>query len=188
MFLLNAAVPWFPSIPYRKSKTTISASWLFWNHADDNRPVNINPILAETDEERHLYERGERNSKQRKEASRVSLIKHTPNDEESDLIHAMWKTELQYHGMCLASTQTLSGFNSSSSRSQRPFETTRQRSPDGEDEDHNGSNYATAVQESPSVHDFWRLSAQANIRVGLHLRSCLHAYAPDLFITRPQHF
>ena len=60
--------------------------------------MNINPVLVETAEEEKMFRRGERNSKIRKEMSKVALIKHTPNDEESDLIHAMWQRELQYHG------------------------------------------------------------------------------------------
>lgn len=62
--------------------------------------MNINPVLVETAEEEKMFRRGERNSKIRKEMSKVALIKHTPNDEESDLIHAMWQRELQYHGSC----------------------------------------------------------------------------------------
>ncbi|KAL9097215.1 MAG: hypothetical protein Q9165_000642 [Trypethelium subeluteriae] len=62
------------------------------------RPVPINPIKAETEEEQRLYEAGERNSKIRKESSQKSLLRTSPNDEESDLIHAMWQRQLQYHG------------------------------------------------------------------------------------------
>lgn len=62
------------------------------------RPVPINPVIVETEEERRLFERGERNSKRRKERARTSLLEHTPNDEESDLIHALWQRQLQYHG------------------------------------------------------------------------------------------
>ncbi|KAF2201978.1 Thioesterase/thiol ester dehydrase-isomerase [Delitschia confertaspora ATCC 74209] len=61
------------------------------------KPVNVNPLIVETPEEKRLYELGERNSKLRKERSQTSLIKHTPNDMESDLIHAFWQRELQYH-------------------------------------------------------------------------------------------
>ncbi|KAH7043831.1 HotDog domain-containing protein [Macrophomina phaseolina] len=61
------------------------------------KPVNINPIVPETEEEKRLYEIGEQNSKHRKELKTNSLIKHTPNDLESDLIHALWQKQLQYH-------------------------------------------------------------------------------------------
>jgi acyl-coenzyme A thioesterase 9 len=61
--------------------------------------VNVNPLIVETPEEKRLYALGERNSKIRKERRDTSLLKHTPNDLESDLIHAFWQKQLQYHGM-----------------------------------------------------------------------------------------
>jgi acyl-coenzyme A thioesterase 9 len=54
-------------------------------------------LLLETAEEKRLYALGERNSKIRKERNQTALIKHTPNDLESDLIHAFWQKQLQYH-------------------------------------------------------------------------------------------
>ena len=62
------------------------------------RPVNVNALIVETEEEKRLYTLGERNSQIRKERRNTSLIKHTPNDAESDLIHAFWQKQLQYHG------------------------------------------------------------------------------------------
>lgn len=59
--------------------------------------MNVNPLLVETPEEKRLYDLGARNSKIRKEHKQISLIKTTPNDEESDLIHAFWQKQLQYH-------------------------------------------------------------------------------------------
>lgn len=61
------------------------------------RPVAINPVIAETAEEKMLFALGEQRSKQRKQRSQTSLIKHTPNDLESDLIHGFWQKQLQYH-------------------------------------------------------------------------------------------
>ncbi|GAB7355007.1 hypothetical protein MBLNU459_g5615t1 [Dothideomycetes sp. NU459] len=61
------------------------------------KPVNIPPIKPETEEERQLYAQGEKNSAHRKDLKNRSLLKQTPNDEESDLIHAMWQRQLQYH-------------------------------------------------------------------------------------------
>ncbi|RDI76475.1 hypothetical protein Vi05172_g13517 [Venturia inaequalis] len=61
------------------------------------KPVNINPLIVETEEERRLYKAGERNSKQKKELGKVSLLKQTPNDEESDIIHALWQKQVQWH-------------------------------------------------------------------------------------------
>ncbi|KZM19219.1 uncharacterized protein EKO05_0007314 [Ascochyta rabiei] len=61
------------------------------------KPVNVNALVVETPEEKRLYALGERNSQIRKERRNTSLIKHTPNDLESDLIHAFWQKQLQYH-------------------------------------------------------------------------------------------
>ncbi|KAH8730218.1 HotDog domain-containing protein [Phaeosphaeriaceae sp. PMI808] len=61
------------------------------------KPVNVNPLIVETPDEKRLYALGERNSKIRKERRDTSLLKHTPNDLESDLIHAFWQKQLQYH-------------------------------------------------------------------------------------------
>ncbi|KAJ9623114.1 hypothetical protein H2203_006050 [Taxawa tesnikishii (nom. ined.)] len=61
------------------------------------KPVNIPPIEPETEEEKRLFEQGEKNSAHRKELKKRSLLKETPNDEESDLIHAMWQRQLKYH-------------------------------------------------------------------------------------------
>lgn len=61
------------------------------------RPVKIAPVRTDTEEEKRIFARGERNSKIRKERSQTSLLKTAPNDEESDLIHAMWQRQLRYH-------------------------------------------------------------------------------------------
>lgn len=61
------------------------------------KPVQINPLLVETAEEKKLFEQGEKNSKHRKELSQRSLLKQTPDDEESDLIHSIWQRQLKYH-------------------------------------------------------------------------------------------
>ncbi|KAF2085883.1 Thioesterase/thiol ester dehydrase-isomerase [Saccharata proteae CBS 121410] len=61
------------------------------------KPVNVNPLLIETEEEKKLYARGEQNTQHRKELKNTSLLKHTPNDLESDLIHAMWQKDLEWH-------------------------------------------------------------------------------------------
>jgi acyl-coenzyme A thioesterase 9 len=62
------------------------------------RSTPINPLIVETPEEKRLFAEGERNSKQRKELGKHSLKKHTPNDEESDIIHALWQKQLEWHG------------------------------------------------------------------------------------------
>lgn len=61
------------------------------------KPVNIPAVLTETEEEKQLYSQGEKNSKHRKELLKRSLLKQTPNDEESDLIHAIWQKQLKWH-------------------------------------------------------------------------------------------
>ncbi|KAK4549858.1 hypothetical protein LTR36_005159 [Oleoguttula mirabilis] len=61
------------------------------------KPVKIAAVRTDTEEEKRLYAEGEENSKHRKELSQRSLLKTTPNDEESDLIHAMWQRQLKYH-------------------------------------------------------------------------------------------
>ena len=52
--------------------------------------------MPETEEEQRIFERGEENNKHRKELARRSLLKETPNDEESDLVHAIWLRQLKY--------------------------------------------------------------------------------------------
>lgn len=61
------------------------------------KPVNIPPLRTDTEEEKRLYRRGEENSKRRKELAKRSLLKTSPNDEESNIIHAMWQREVKYH-------------------------------------------------------------------------------------------
>ena len=62
------------------------------------RPVAIAPLLVENSEDRRLYCLGENNYKAKKEFAKTALRKQTPNDQESDLIHAMWLKQLEYHG------------------------------------------------------------------------------------------
>ena len=62
------------------------------------KPVAISPILLETDEEKRLFARGEKNSNEKKAMAKRALRKQAPNDEESDLIHAMWLKQVEYHG------------------------------------------------------------------------------------------
>lgn len=60
------------------------------------RPVPVAPLVLETEEERALFQKGENNYKAKKELRKESLLERTPNDEESDLIHAMWTSEMSY--------------------------------------------------------------------------------------------
>nr|OQO29545.1 hypothetical protein B0A51_04103 [Rachicladosporium sp. CCFEE 5018] len=61
------------------------------------KSVKISPVLAETEDEKRLFRQGEQNSQHRKQLTQRSLLKQTPDDEESDLIHALWQRQLQYH-------------------------------------------------------------------------------------------
>ncbi|KAL9526892.1 Acyl-coenzyme A thioesterase [Sphaerulina musiva] len=61
------------------------------------KPVNIAPVRTDTPEEKRIFAEGEKNGQRRKELAKRSLLKQTPNDEESDLIHAIWQRQLQYH-------------------------------------------------------------------------------------------
>ncbi|KFY00243.1 hypothetical protein V490_01426 [Pseudogymnoascus sp. VKM F-3557] len=60
------------------------------------KPVNISPLKLVTDEEHRLYKEGEENYNAKKELSKIALRKQTPNDEESDLIHALWLKQSEY--------------------------------------------------------------------------------------------
>ncbi|KFY93279.1 hypothetical protein V500_03791 [Pseudogymnoascus sp. VKM F-4518 (FW-2643)] len=62
------------------------------------KPVNISPLKLVTDEEHRLYKEGEENYNAKKELSKIALRKQTPNDEESDLIHALWLKQSEYSG------------------------------------------------------------------------------------------
>ncbi|KAL8734055.1 MAG: hypothetical protein Q9181_003356 [Wetmoreana brouardii] len=61
------------------------------------KPVAICPVKVETEEEKSLFAEGERNYNIKKARAKTGLRKQTPNDEESDLIHAMWLRQLEYH-------------------------------------------------------------------------------------------
>lgn len=63
------------------------------------KPVNVAPLKLETGEEKRVYKIGEQNHDAKKALSKINLRKQTPNDEESDLIHAMWMKQLEYHGI-----------------------------------------------------------------------------------------
>lgn len=61
------------------------------------KAVAIAPLTTNTPEERATFEEGQRNYNEKKAASKLALRKQTPNDEESDLIHALWLQQLDYH-------------------------------------------------------------------------------------------
>ncbi|RFU31888.1 hypothetical protein B7463_g4458, partial [Scytalidium lignicola] len=61
------------------------------------KPVAIAPLTAETEEEKRLFNQGQENYNMKKSLAKRALLKQTPNDEESDLIHALWLRQLDYH-------------------------------------------------------------------------------------------
>jgi len=62
------------------------------------KPVAISPIQVETAEEKRLFALGEKDSNEKKALAKKGLRKQTPNDEESDKIHALWLKQIEYHG------------------------------------------------------------------------------------------
>lgn len=61
------------------------------------KAVAISPLKTTSSEEQALFEEGQKNYNLKKAASKLALRKQTPNDEESDLIHALWLQQLDYH-------------------------------------------------------------------------------------------
>ena len=62
------------------------------------KPVAICPLRIDTPEERRLFQLGEQNYKAKKELLKTNLRKQAPDDEESDMIHAMWLKQREYLG------------------------------------------------------------------------------------------
>ncbi|KAE8150158.1 HotDog domain-containing protein [Aspergillus avenaceus] len=60
------------------------------------KPVNVAPLLVETEEERLLFKKGEENYQAKKALRKRSLLQKAPDDEESNLIHSMWTKEMSY--------------------------------------------------------------------------------------------
>ncbi|KAF3915918.1 hypothetical protein AA313_de0204914 [Arthrobotrys entomopaga] len=60
------------------------------------KATNINPLIAETPEERRIFARGEERNKFKKALASTSLEKQAPNDQESNLIHKMWREQQHY--------------------------------------------------------------------------------------------
>ncbi|CAG9993207.1 unnamed protein product [Clonostachys byssicola] len=59
-------------------------------------PVPVAPLIVETPEEKSLFAKGEQNYNAKKALRKRSLLETSPDDEESALIHAMWKKETKY--------------------------------------------------------------------------------------------
>jgi acyl-coenzyme A thioesterase 9 len=78
------------------------------------RPVPVAPLVVETEEERQLFRKGEEKYVSKKALRNRSLLQQSPNDEESELIHAMWTTEVSYNGMSVLTIFDPSPFSLSS--------------------------------------------------------------------------
>lgn len=57
----------------------------------------ISPLLTTTAQEKALFALGQKNYAQKKASSQLALRKQTPNDAESDLIHALWLAQIDFH-------------------------------------------------------------------------------------------
>ena len=62
------------------------------------KPIAISPIKLETEEEKRLFSLGQKNSAEKKDLAKKTLRKQAPDAKESNLIHAMWLRQLEYHG------------------------------------------------------------------------------------------
>ncbi|RDL39073.1 Thioesterase ester dehydrase-isomerase [Venustampulla echinocandica] len=61
------------------------------------KSVAISPLKTNTPEEKRIFTQGQKNYDLKKAAGKLALRKQTPNDEESDLIHALWLQQLTWH-------------------------------------------------------------------------------------------
>ncbi|KAL4937533.1 hypothetical protein BDV06DRAFT_71154 [Aspergillus oleicola] len=59
-------------------------------------PANVAPLLVETEEERELFKKGEKNYQAKKALRKRSLLEKSPDAEESNLIHSLWTKEMSY--------------------------------------------------------------------------------------------
>lgn len=60
------------------------------------KPVPIAPLKLETESERELFKKGEENYNAKKKMSKSRIRDYKPDDEESGLIHEMWKKQIAY--------------------------------------------------------------------------------------------
>lgn len=61
------------------------------------KPTNIPSLICETPEEKQVFQQGEAKSQAKKEAAKISLLETEPNDDESTLIHNIWRRQVAYH-------------------------------------------------------------------------------------------
>ncbi|KAF3087521.1 Acyl-coenzyme A thioesterase 9, mitochondrial [Orbilia oligospora] len=67
----------------------------------------VNPLIVETAEENRIFARGEERNRFKRALASTSLEKQAPNEEESNLIHTMWRESQRYKGKNHACTLPL---------------------------------------------------------------------------------
>lgn len=82
------------------------------------KPVNIAPLLLETPEDHKIYNNGQTNYNIKKRLAKTALRKQTPNDEESDVIHALWLEQEKYNDTSIAAKKPENAFFMEESRIQ----------------------------------------------------------------------
>ncbi len=144
------------------------------------KPVAICPIKLETAEDKRLFALGEKNSNERKAQAKTALRKQTPNDEESDLIHAMWLKQLDYHGKHARPTLV---WHTLTLRHRPKPANTEARKCDlyGEDAVAQLPNNATSIPEPPQFHDLRWFPPQTNLRARLLLCCGFLPLSSDVF-------
>jgi acyl-coenzyme A thioesterase 9 len=150
------------------------------------KPVNIAAVRTDTEEEKRLFKQGQTNSKRRKELAQRSLLKQTPDDEESDLIHSIWKRQLQYHDPNDPLRKPDNVYFMDATR----LNTAQIMQPQYR------NRYVLVTVElleqqlngfQTQLHDLRRLPPQANLRTRLLLRCQLLAHQTDLRLFGPKH-
>jgi acyl-coenzyme A thioesterase 9 len=87
-------LPWYGS-SFSLKTTFLTATEVSLDPAT-KRPVAIAPLKATSPAEERLFAQGQANYDLKKSLASQALRKQTPNDEESDLIHALWLAQLDY--------------------------------------------------------------------------------------------
>ena len=168
--------PWYLLLPLTFCSTAANATKVSLDPAT-KKPVPINPLVTSTPEEKKLFQDGEANYNLKKAESKMALRKQSPNNEESNLIHALWLQQLDYHGR---GSRPLPYSSSNSYRSQHRLSKARQRPLDGLYRDPKRCNNATPIPEPPQLHDLWWLPPQIHLRASIHLRLGHLAHASNI--------
>lgn len=82
------------------------------------KPVNIAPLRLETPEDHKVYNNGQTNYNIKKRLAKTHLRKQTPNDEESDVIHALWLEQMKYNDTTVEAKKPGNAFYMEESRIQ----------------------------------------------------------------------